>query len=228
MGKWVYELTGKPATISAVTNGDHAGGKYSHKNGWKFDLHDGGFNAKDTASLKIENIFDPNFTKRQNQMLQAALDDRLAQLAEKISSVENLSVDDRKLLSGVLKAKLNATGNATAKASDKVTSLQTKLDARIAELPAAFDELAKTDAKFQPHAKPVNCRTAQSISRPENELAQPDDGLMSDLSEEQYAATKATCANQGVERTGCRRTKTQRQTPCERQKSSRRGRRSRA
>ncbi|MBR0061609.1 MAG: transglycosylase SLT domain-containing protein, partial [Selenomonadaceae bacterium] len=41
---------------------------------------------------------------------QAALDERLAQLADKNSSVENLTVDDRKLLSGVLKAKLNEAG----------------------------------------------------------------------------------------------------------------------
>ncbi|MBR1807757.1 MAG: hypothetical protein IJ774_15415, partial [Selenomonadaceae bacterium] len=41
---------------------------------------------------------------------QTALDERLAQLADKNSSVENLTVDDRKLLSGVLKAKLEDAG----------------------------------------------------------------------------------------------------------------------
>lgn len=42
MGKWVYDRAGKPVSISAVTNGTHAGGEYSHANGWKIDMHDGG------------------------------------------------------------------------------------------------------------------------------------------------------------------------------------------
>ncbi|MBR3748099.1 MAG: transglycosylase SLT domain-containing protein, partial [Selenomonadaceae bacterium] len=45
--------------------------------------------------------------------------------------------------------------------------------------------------KPQPPAKPVNHQTAQTISRLENDIAQLDDKLMSDLPEEQYAAVKA-------------------------------------
>ncbi len=47
MGKWMYERTGGlPITLSAGTNGSHAGGEYSHANGWKLDLHDGNFGAE--------------------------------------------------------------------------------------------------------------------------------------------------------------------------------------
>ncbi|MBQ9487815.1 MAG: glucosaminidase domain-containing protein, partial [Selenomonadaceae bacterium] len=47
LSKWFYEKTGKPLVVSAVTNGDsHVEGEYSHGNGWKFDVHDGGSGAE--------------------------------------------------------------------------------------------------------------------------------------------------------------------------------------
>ncbi|MBQ7198993.1 MAG: transglycosylase SLT domain-containing protein, partial [Selenomonadaceae bacterium] len=48
LSKWFYEKTGKPLVVSAVTNGSHADGEHSHKNGWKFDIHDGGSGAEGT------------------------------------------------------------------------------------------------------------------------------------------------------------------------------------
>ena len=46
LGKKFYELTGKPLVVSAVTNGSHADGEFSHGNGWKIDIHDGGSGAE--------------------------------------------------------------------------------------------------------------------------------------------------------------------------------------
>lgn len=42
LGKWFFEKTGKRIALSCGTNGSHAGGEYSHANGWKLDLIDYG------------------------------------------------------------------------------------------------------------------------------------------------------------------------------------------
>ena len=47
MGKFTKEKTGEPLVITAVTNGSHAGGTYSHANGWKIDCNSWGAGVSD-------------------------------------------------------------------------------------------------------------------------------------------------------------------------------------
>ena len=45
LAKKFYEDTGKQLVVTAGTNGDHADGEHSHKNGWKVDIADAGANG---------------------------------------------------------------------------------------------------------------------------------------------------------------------------------------